>query len=170
MRAFYKAGEYGMKNSIGYMIRRTGSLLVPQLETLFADADLTFSQWTVLMVLREWQSANSAEIARHICHDAGSLARVMEQLEKRGLIARSRNEDDRRLVTLTLTARGRAMVEGLVPKVVAYWNELLSDFSDSEARALLKLLARLTEAAEKAESRPRRAAKPVSKSRAKVPA
>lgn len=165
MRAFYKAGDYGMKNSIGYMIRRTGSLLVPQLEILFADAGLTFSQWTVLMVLREWQSANSAEIARHICHDAGSLARMIEQLEKRGLIARARNEDDRRLVTLTLTARGRAMVEGLIPKVVAFWNGLLSDFSDAESRTLLKLLSRLTDAAEKAENRPKRA-----KSRAKVPA
>lgn len=169
MRAFYKAGDYGMKNSIGYMIRRTGSLLVPQLEALFADADLTFSQWTVLMVLREWKSANSAEIARHICHDAGSLARMIEQLEKRGLIARSRNVEDRRLVTLTLTARGRAVVEGLVPKVVAFWNGLLADFSDAESRALLKFLSRLTEAAEKAESRPRRAGKPAAKP-ARVPA
>jgi DNA-binding MarR family transcriptional regulator len=147
MRPFYRASQYGMKNSVGYLVRRTANLVLPQFEALFADAELTFSQWTVLMALREWRSSTSAEMARNICHDAGSLTRILDQLETRGLIARLRSDSDRRVVTLTLTPQGAEMMERLMPRVVDYWNTLLGDFSHTEIRSLIGLLTRLVEAA-----------------------
>jgi DNA-binding MarR family transcriptional regulator len=148
MRAFYRASHYGMKNSVGYLLRHNINSVLPQLENLFDDQQLTFSQWTVLMALREWGESQAGELARRICHDAGSLTRMLDQLEDRGLIARARSEIDRRVVSLSLTARGRAMVEMLLPRVVDFWNGLLGDFSHAEIRQLLGLLTRLAVAAE----------------------
>lgn len=148
MRPFYRASHYNMRNSVGYLVRRTSNLMLPQLEELFADASLTFSQWTVLMALREWGHSTSAELARDICHDAGSLTRILDELEQRDLIARTRSETDRRVVALSMTPQGLALVETLLPRVVAHWNELLGDFSHLEIKQLIKLLTRLTQAAE----------------------
>jgi DNA-binding MarR family transcriptional regulator len=148
MRPFYRAEHYSMKNSVGYLVRRTSNLMLPQLEELFADESLTFSQWTVLMALREWGHSTSAELARDICHDAGSLTRILDELEQRGLIARVRSETDRRVVSLSMTPQGLALLEILLPRVVAHWNELLGDFSHLEIKQLIKLLTRLTQAAE----------------------
>src|ERR1700722_5787924 len=111
MRPFYPTSHYGMQNSVGYMIRRTANMVLPQMEALFGDAGLTFSQWTVLMALREWRQSTSGEIARNICHDAGSLTRMIDQLDERGLITRLRSAADRRVVMLTLTPKGSALVE-----------------------------------------------------------
>jgi DNA-binding MarR family transcriptional regulator len=147
MRPFYRADHYGMKNSVGYLVRRTSNLILPQFEALFADNELTFSQWTVLMALREWQTSTSAELARNICHDAGSLTRILDQLEQRGLVARLRSDTDRRAVVLRLTPRGAELVEALMPKVVDFWNTLLGDFSHVEIKTLIKLLSRLVDAA-----------------------
>ena len=147
MRPFYRASDYNMKNSVGYLIRRTSNLVLPQLEALFADASLTFSQWTVLMALREWGNSTSVQIARDICHDAGSLTRILDELEERGLITRVRSETDRRNVTVSLTSQGLALVESLLPRVVAHWNTLLVDFSHTEIKLLVKLMTRLTHAA-----------------------
>lgn len=148
MRPFYRASHYNMKNSVGYLVRRTSNLMLPQLEELFADESLTFSQWTVLMALREWGHSTSAELARDICHDAGSLTRILDELEQRDLIARMRSETDRRVVSLSMTPQGLALVETLLPRVVAHWNELLGDFSHLEIKQLIKLLTRVTQAAE----------------------
>jgi len=148
MRPFYHARRYGMRNSIGYLVRHSGNLILPQMEHLFDDQGLTFSQWTVLMALREWRESTAAELARGICHDAGSLTRMLDQLEKRGLVTRARSETDRRVVALALTAKGRALVESLLPRVVDFWNGLLRDFGHAEIRQLIGLLTRLTEAAE----------------------
>lgn len=143
MRPFYRASDYNMKNSVGYLIRRTTNLVLPQLEALFADASLTFSQWTVLMALREWGSSTSVQIARDICHDAGSLTRILDELEERNLISRVRSETDRRSVTVSLTSQGLSLVEMLLPRVVTHWNLLLVDFSHTEIKLLVKLLTRL---------------------------
>lgn len=147
MRPFYRANHYGMKNSVGYLVRRSSNLILPQFEALFADHELSFSQWTVLMALREWQVSTSAEIARHICHDAGSLTRLLDQLEQRGLVTRLRSDTDRRVVTLTLTPRGAQLLETLMPLVADFWNGLLGDFSHVEIKTLIKLLTRLIDAA-----------------------
>lgn len=156
MRPFYRATHYGMKNSVGYLIRRSSNLLMPQMEVLFADESLTFSQWTVLMALREWGQSTAADVARNICHDAGSLTRILDELEERGLITRARSETDRRVVALTLTTKGLSMVETLLPRVVEFWNGLLDGFSHLEIKLLVKLLSRLVEAADGQRAEPRR--------------
>lgn len=148
MRPFYRASHYSMENSVGYLVRRTSNLMLPQMEALFAEAALTFSQWTVLMALREWGHTTSAELARDICHDAGSLTRILDELEQRDLITRVRSETDRRVVTLSMTPQGLALVENLLPRVVNHWNTLLADFSHLEIKLLIKLLTRLTLATE----------------------
>jgi DNA-binding MarR family transcriptional regulator len=99
------------------------------------------------MALREWRTSTSAEMARNICHDAGSLTRILDQLEARGLIARLRSDADRRVVTLTLTPQGAEMMERLMPRVVDFWNTLLGDFNHAEIKSLIGLLTRLVEAA-----------------------
>ena len=156
MRPFYRATHYGMRNSVGYLIRRSTNLILPQMETLFEEESLTFSQWTVLMALREWGQSTAADVARHICHDAGSLTRILDELEERGLVTRARSETDRRVVALTLTTKGLSMVETLLPRVVEFWNGLLGDFTHTEIKSLVKLLSRLVDAAGEQRARPRR--------------
>ena len=137
-----------MKNSIGYLVKRSANLLLPQMEALFSDQTLSFSQWTALMALRDGEVRNAADLARNICHDSGSLTRLLDQLEERGLVTRKRSESDRRLVTLELTQKARTLITTLMPKVVGAWNALLGDVSQDEIRLLIKLLTRLTVAAE----------------------
>jgi len=156
MRPFYRTTHYGMKNSVGYLIRRSTNLILPQMEMLFAAESLTFSQWTVLMALREWGQSTAADLARNICHDAGSLTRILDELEERGLITRARSETDRREVALTLTTKGLGIVETILPRVVEFWNGLLGDFSHLEIKLLVKLLSRLVDAAGEQRAEPRR--------------
>lgn len=153
---FYRATHYGMKNSVGYLIRRSTNLILPQMESLFAEEALTFSQWTVLMALREWGQSTASDLARNICHDAGSLTRILDELEERGLITRARSETDRRVVALTLTTKGLSMVETLLPRVVEFWNALLVDFTHLEVKLLVKLLTRLVGAAGEQRAQPRK--------------
>ena len=148
MRPFYRADDYSMKNSVGYLVRRTSNLMLPLMESLVTEESLTFSQWIVLMTLREWGRSTSAELARDICHDAGSLTRILDELEQRDLITRARSETDRRVVSLSMTPQGLALIEKLLPRVVEHLNALLGDFSHLEIKLLVKLLTRLAAATE----------------------
>jgi DNA-binding MarR family transcriptional regulator len=148
VRAYYRPGNYTMRNSVGYLMRICTNRVLPQMEALFRDQELTFSQWTTLVALHDGRVSTAGDLAHNICHDAGSLTRMVDQLEKRGLVTRHRSDEDRRVVTLSLTARGRTLVEQLAPKVMHFWNGMLAGFSHAEIDTLINLLTRLVLAAE----------------------
>jgi DNA-binding MarR family transcriptional regulator len=148
VKPYYKPSNYTMRNSVGYLMRICTNRLLPQMEALFQDQELTFSQWTTLVALHDGRIATAGDLAHNICHDAGSLTRLIDQMEKRGLVTRTRSDKDRRVVTLALTPRGRSLVEALAPKVMDFWNGLLSGFSHAEVDTLINLLTRLVVVAE----------------------
>jgi DNA-binding MarR family transcriptional regulator len=143
MRPYYKPGNYTMRNSVGYLMRICSNRLLPQMESLFEDQELSFSQWTTLVALHDGRITTAGDLAHNICHDAGSLTRLIDEMVRRGLVSRNRSESDRRVVTLALTPRGRDLVEALAPRVMNYWNGLLAGFSHSEVDTLINLLTRL---------------------------
>src|SRR5437868_1228231 len=132
MKPYYSPATYAMRNSVGYLMRMCSNLVLPQMEALFRDQELSFSQWTTLVALHDGRITTAGDLAHNICHDAGSLTRLIDQMVKRGLVSRGRCEDDRRVVKLALTARGRDVVEALAPRMMNFWNGLLSGFSHRE--------------------------------------
>lgn len=144
-KPFYDIDSFSGCTSIGYLIRRCHNKMMPRAEAQFADAELTFSQWVVLMSLRDKSADTCAGIARNMNHDTGAVTRLVDQMEKRGLVARRRSTADRRMVHLKLLPAGKAMAKSLTPRIVDFWNRVLADFTRAEAASLLSLLARLDE-------------------------
>lgn len=153
LKPYYKPSNYAMKNSVGYLMRICGNKVLPQMEALFVDQELTFSQWTTLVALHDGRIKTAGDLAQNICHDAGSLTRLIDQMVERGFVLRDRSETDRRVVTLALTPRGRDLVESLAPKVMHFWNGLLSGFSHEEVDTLINLLTRLVLVADSKQGR-----------------
>jgi DNA-binding MarR family transcriptional regulator len=151
MRPYYKPCNYCMKTSVGYLMRMAINRILPKMEALFQDEELTFSQWTTLVALHSGITT-AGDLAHNICHDAGSLTRLIDQMVERGFVARQRSAADRRVVTLALTPHGRELVAAMGPRVMDMWNGLLAGFSHAEVDTLIALLTRL---AVTAEGRPR---------------
>lgn len=145
---FYRAEAFDCRQSLGYLARRLQNLSVPHAEAVFADAELSFTQWIMLMGLRDGVATTCAGLARHLNYDSGAMTRMVDQLEKRGLLTRTRSKDDRRVVELELTPDGRAMAARLLPRITDFWNGVLTDFSRSEFDTLVGLMAKLVDALE----------------------
>jgi DNA-binding MarR family transcriptional regulator len=142
-RPFYSVETFQARCSIGYLIKRLNNLIIPRAEAMFADADFTFSQWVVLMAVRDDIADTCAEIARHMDHDTGATTRLVDQLEERGYLRRRRSTSDRRVVHLEITSAGKALTKSLMPRLIDFWNEVLEGFSPEEAVQLISLLTRL---------------------------
>lgn len=139
----YRQDNFTGPDCVGYLISQTQAALRPQFEALFEREEISFSQWRVLMCLRDGIANTCADISRELSHDKGSMTRIVDQLEERRLLQRQRDDDDRRVVFLALTPAGRQAVNAVVPKVVDYFNALLADFSREDVRRLTELLTRL---------------------------
>lgn len=142
--AYYSADDYQASRSIGYLLRSSSKLMTQHVEALFADEEVSFVQWVILMNLRDKLATTAAELCQGICHDSGALTRVLEQLEKRGLIQKKRSQKDRRTVELKLTPAGQKAIQLVLPRIVGFLNNLLDDdFTKDEIDTLVNLLSRL---------------------------
>jgi DNA-binding MarR family transcriptional regulator len=147
-QAYYRVASYTVRNSVGYLVKRAYALMQDALLPGLARHDLTYMQFSVLMSLRDKVVVNARDICLLLRHDSGALTRVLDQLERRGLVERHRSTTDRRSVELRLTERGRQAVADLVPMIVETLNLELRDFSHAEIDELLRLLNKLVHSME----------------------
>ena len=140
---FYKAESYRMEESVGAVMKAVIASIAGQVDRRLVDHDLTHAQWVPLFKLAHGECGTVAELARTLQSDPGAMTRVLDRLEAKGLVARTRSIDDRRVVNLELTDAGRE-VAAVVPAVLAeVLNLHLAGFSKEEWRALLSMLKRM---------------------------
>jgi DNA-binding MarR family transcriptional regulator len=139
----YRAASYSARSSVGYLLRRLYTTMHDRVETAFAGHGFTLMQWIVLLYVRDGLARTASDIAREFRHDSGALTRVIDQLERRGLLARKRSTRDRRAVNLALTPKGRRTIEELLPVMVEQMNVALEPFSRSEFEQFRELLERM---------------------------
>ena len=139
----YDARTFTCSASIGYLLKLSHVLMHDWAAKAFAPHDLSFIQWITLMKLREGSVATASDLCRSMHYDNGSVTRLVDQLEQRGLLRRERSTEDRRVITLKLTTAGERKVNELVPVAVAGLNEALKDFGKAEFGELVQLLNKL---------------------------
>jgi DNA-binding MarR family transcriptional regulator len=141
----YRANTYRARDSMGYLLRRVYTIMHERIESAFAGHDFTLMQWIILIYLRDGIARTASDISKEFRHDSGALTRVIDRLERRGLLERRRSAADRRAVELSLTPLGRHTVESLLPVVVEQMNLALAPFTRDEFTQLRSLMVRLVE-------------------------
>jgi DNA-binding MarR family transcriptional regulator len=139
----YRPGTYRARDSVGYLLRRVYTIMHERMEAALAGHDFTLMQWIVLLYVRDGIARTASDISREFRHDSGALTRVIDHLERRGLLSRHRSTSDRRIVELALTAKGTRTIEELLPVVVGQMNEALAPFTRAESEQMKSLMERL---------------------------
>ena len=106
---------------------------------------VTEQQWRVMRVLDERGRMDPKEIAEAACLLNPSLTRIMQLLEKKGLIARKGNPEDRRRVHVEITAAGRDMLVAAQPESLEIAEKLRARVGQDKLDELLDLLNSLAE-------------------------
>jgi len=91
---------------------------------------------------------SAADLCKVISYDAGAMTRMLDRLEAKGLIRRTRSSEDRRLMNLELTEEGRAAYPRMREISMANANRFLRGFTKAEARQLEGFLNRMLDNAE----------------------
>lgn len=106
-------------------------------------ADLTISQFGVLEALLHKGPLCQRDIAAKILKSSGNITLVIDNLEKRGLVLRRRNSDDRRYLTIHLTDDGSRLIAAVFADVRSAIVAELSILSADEQQQLGALCRKL---------------------------
>jgi DNA-binding MarR family transcriptional regulator len=115
-------------------------------QRLVSEAGVRKHQFAVLAALEEEGAASQAALGRRVWLDRSDLHAVLNDLEAAGLVARVRDEQDRRRNVVRLTAAGSERLRELEARVGAAQDALLAPLSDHERDELRRLLTRLVDA------------------------
>jgi DNA-binding MarR family transcriptional regulator len=110
---------YQLQDSLGYLVHRVSLAMAGRLNRNFAAAgfDVTAEQWKVLVRLWDAEGATHGELSERIGKNKASVTRLVDGLERRGLVKRAAGRTDRRCKRVLLTAAGRSLREGLMAEV-----------------------------------------------------
>ncbi len=105
-------------------------------------AQLTTNQYNVLRILRGSHPAKLAcsDIAERMIERDPDITRLVDRLETRGLVKRSRSRQDRRVVEVSITDKGLTLVRGLDLHVQRLPKALLGHLGVEKLRQLAALL------------------------------
>ena len=140
---FYTADTLEAPKSIGFLVKRCGGLMSQLAERHFATEQVSFTQWMVIATLGRFEHLTATALSEETCHDMGALTRIVDDLEREGLVRRERTERDRRVVEIALTADGRRYLQAGKRIVVELLNSLAAPFSRQELETLIALLQRM---------------------------
>ncbi len=122
---------------------RAARAVVARLEPGVAARGLTSTQLGVLEAVLHRGALTQRELGRKVLTSAGNMTDVIDKLEARGLVRRSRKPGDRRAVSVELTPEGRRTIEALFPLHAQDIAAAMGGLSLAELRQLGDLLRKL---------------------------
>ncbi|MGE3819621.1 MAG: MarR family winged helix-turn-helix transcriptional regulator [Isosphaeraceae bacterium] len=124
-------------------LRRTDDQLQAAFARLFKAHGLSDPSYNVLRILRgEGAPLPCLEIAGRMVTRLPDVTRLIDRLESKGLVQRSRTEEDRRVVLIAITAAGLTLLASLDEPVQSLTRELLGHLSHEELDQLNALLVK----------------------------
>ena len=103
-----------LNNQVCFPLYACSKELIRQYGPHLKKLNLTYTQYIVMMVIWEKETVSSRELSECLHLDYGTLTPVLKRLEAAGYLNKQRSDEDERLLTLSLTRKGRSLKEDAV--------------------------------------------------------
>jgi DNA-binding MarR family transcriptional regulator len=130
---------------IGRLLKLVFLSMLRNVDARMQPLELTAMQWEPLLLLALGRADTVAALARECQMDCGAMTRMLDRLEQKQLLLRSRNDVDRRVVNLSLTEKGRESAAGIPALVREELQRHLNGISPPDQQQLIVLLTRMLE-------------------------
>ena len=143
----YTKEGFMLTQSVGFtltqarnMLTQARNMITAEMDAALKDLDINSQQMGIVLSLNRGVAATAFELSKLLSIDTGLMTRMLDKLETKGLLERSRSVHDRRVVNLTLTAKGEEVADRIPEIAPQVLNERLKKFTKAEFEELRRLL------------------------------
>tara|TARA_B100001939_G_scaffold301173_1_gene277576 strand:- start:467 stop:988 length:522 start_codon:yes stop_codon:yes gene_type:complete len=130
-------------NYLLYLLARVSFLVSNDFHTQIKKQKVSVPTWRVLATLRDRDQLTIGELCDYVMMQQSTLTKVIDRMTEDGLVDRRFSEEDRRKVFVAITAKGRALVEDLIPRALAHEKRVLREYSKKEQDTLKDMMKAL---------------------------
>jgi DNA-binding MarR family transcriptional regulator len=120
--------------------KKAGALVKDQI-----GSDLTNDQHFTLRYINQVGTCTSSELAEVFDVQKSAITAIIQRLWEKGLIQRTRDEKDRRVVYLTLTDKGKELYDKAEDRIHRLVESLLTQFDQSEIQQFIETFEKLNQ-------------------------
>ena len=133
------------REEVSLNLKVASSMLSNRMDKLIAGYGITGSQYNVLRILKGVYPDGHprCEIAVRMIEIAPDITRLIDRLEKQGLVTRDRTQEDRRMSITKLTEKGLKLVEEIKPIIDKEHKNATKNLTEDECRKLSYLLEKM---------------------------
>ena len=142
--AAVRRSKLELDDYLPYLINRVGTALAVRFTAdQLATHGLSIAMWRVLAVLSSNGGQRQIDLAGLTSIDASTLSRLVTRLVRMGLVSRTRSRTNSREVLVSLSAKGRAIVDRLIPAALNLEGALGRGLSQRDAAIVKRALRRM---------------------------
>lgn len=137
-----KTHPYRLDDQVGFLLRRASQRHL----SIYGQTipDLTPMQFATLSKLQEAGALTQNALGRLTAMDAATIKGVVDRLGKRDLVMTENDKTDRRRTIVSLTKKGRALIDGFTDLAFQISADTLQPLSENEQAIFLHLLRKMT--------------------------
>ncbi len=121
---------------VDYIIRKKG-------REILSDFSITVPQFTALQILINQGNMTIGELSQNMALACSTITDLIDRMEKSELVARQRDENDKRVVRIKVLPKGYNILEEVLNKRIEFLNSKLANFSYEQKNDLDKGLESL---------------------------
>lgn len=106
-------------------------------------ADLTGPQLTVVKMLEQIGDLSLSELSERIRAQNSTVTGIIDRMEREGLVTRERSKEDRRVVYIKLTTKGRELAREIPVEPMEIFRSALESLSAAEMRDLMRIMTKV---------------------------
>ncbi|CAA9585302.1 Transcriptional regulator, MarR family [uncultured Synechococcales cyanobacterium] len=129
-------------NGLGYRVKLLSQLLARKFQEQLEPFSLTPFHWVVLCCLWEEDGLATSSIGEKLQQVGGTLTGVIDRMEERGLVCRTRDNRDRRVWRIWLTETGKQLEDVLPPIAAEIREQAMQGMSQTERQQFSELVDR----------------------------
>ncbi|RCW68563.1 MarR family winged helix-turn-helix transcriptional regulator [Pseudorhodoferax soli] len=134
---------YKVKHQVGHLLRRAYQRHIAIFQERIPDSQLTMPQFVTLCAVRDLRACSLNEIVAETSIDQATIRGVVERLVSRKLLAVAADAQDKRKVSISLTATGTRFLAQIIDTAEVVSDETFGELNAAERVALVFLLKKM---------------------------
>ena len=129
--------------SAGFLLARTARGMKRTMEARLSRHNITATQYIVLSVLHEEDGVSLSKLGIQLHFDNPTITGIVDRMERDGLVERRRIADDRRVINVFMTGKGKELIEENLEIADEIDRQALNGLSPKERSDLMRVLDRI---------------------------
>lgn len=137
--------KYEVKDSTGFWLTLAARKVEAEFDSKLKEIGISRFHYCILNAIENSKMTCPSEIADYLSVERSAVSRALDKLEKVGHIKRTRSKEDKRFISLALSAKGQKVLPKLIASSVHANKQMKKILSETEIKQLRKILVKIGE-------------------------